>query len=238
MTVKQLRDLVYAKYPDAGQTMVDQFLVEGMRAFCQQTLLGFVAYVYQADGTNTSYLLDSKVLSVDSVWIRDGVDDISGGTQVYKVFPGNKVTTANPTYQVVNGYLSIGPLNDGQASPLEAGKFVHIHCRSAYETLEDALKQYEAYGGNVSQSVWNTITYFWNSITETWDQLAGPGFAGLPAQFHTAFAYYANMMLSGIASDYAGAQYYNSRFQTMVRDGRKFTSRKLDGNLATVPYYY
>jgi hypothetical protein len=46
------------------------------------------------------------------------------------------------------------------------------------------------------------------------------------------------MMLSEIASDYAGAQYYNSRFQNMVRDGRKFTSRKLDGNFATVPYYY
>ena len=233
MTIKQLQDLVYAKFPSIGETMVTKFLEEGMRLFCQQTLVYRGSFDYVV-GSSTRFPLDSDVLSVDSVYLRDVSQNVGTGDVVRKLVGeplSAETTTTDPVYKIDGKYLLAGTLSDGLFVPFEATKKIVINCRTIPDSLSAGLAHYDepdalVFNGDGTQSA--SIGFSEGSANVP----------GIPEQFHMAFAYHAMRVLSELSSDYPAAGYMNNRFAEFVRDGRKWASRKQDGNMQTIPYYY
>lgn len=234
MTTKQLRDLVYAKYPDVGETMVDKFLEEGMRALCQQSFVYKGVYDYTTTGNTTRFKLDSDVLSVDVLYLRDAFTDLGAG-EVIKKISGNpiaaKVTTDSKVYWIEQGFLVCGTMSDGQFVAIPSGKRIIAYTRTIPDNLSAGLAQYDEPDGTVTNGDGTSSASL--GIIE-----GSANVPGIPEQFHILFAYYAMMMIAEIASDWNAAQYFNARFAAGVRDARKFASRNVDGNFTTVPHYY
>lgn len=233
MTIKQLQDIVYAKFPNVGEVMATKFLEEGMRLFCQQTLVYRGSFDYVV-GSSTRFPLDSDVLSVDSVYLRDVSQNVGTGDVVRKLVGeplSAETTTTDPVYKIDGKYLLAGTLSDGLFVPFEATKKIVINCRTIPDSLSAGLAHYDepdalVFNGDGTQSA--SIGFSEGSANVP----------GIPEQFHMAFAYHAMRVLSELSSDYPAAGYMNNRFAEFVRDGRKWASRKQDGNMQTIPYYY
>lgn len=246
MTVKQLQDIVYAKFPNVGETMADKFIEEGMRVFCQQTLIYKAAFYYDADGSSTQFKLDSDVLSTDAVYVRDTADALGTGAIARKLV-GNPLDTSFTTtdflYSIQNGFLLVGTMSDGVYVPIESGKKIVLMCRSVPSSLEAAVVQYNfnnGTNGDIIQSngVENPADPADVEVFEAQKVGNYDVTPGIPEQFHMAFAYHAMRVLSELSSDYPAAGYMNNRFAEFVRDGRKWASRQQTGNMQTIPYYY
>ena len=237
MTTKELYDVVYGRFPQAGERMVAKFVEEGMRSFCQQTHIYQGIYTYSSDGSSVQFKLDTDVITTDKVVVADSAQNYNGtpAKRLVGSPESGDATTSDYVYQVRNGFVLVGTLSDGNYVALPSGKTIVVYTHTVPDTLAAGLNEYDVSDTDVRQFEGVLVDVTPQNVNFVEGQNNVPG---IPEQFHMAFAYHAMMMLSEIAGDFSAAQYMNARFAQMVRDGRKWTQRSQQGGMEPVKYYY